>query len=97
MLKIKDGIDLKELEKEGYKRDDNLAYNQYTKIFYSTGKDYITNIISIDIISRVICGLEIGDYSDSEFDELCFVVPKEKIRELIKPLIEKGLVERIEE
>ncbi len=79
MLKIKDDIDLKELEKFGYEVDDvglNVAYLIYRKYI----KAYVS--IDIDTNNRVI-----SKNVDDEYKEIQ--------EEDIQDLIQAGLVEKV--
>ena len=77
MLKIKDNVDLKELEKFGYR----LLNNEYVK---ELGLDYENDDIYIDKITREI-------YLDT------YEFSNEYLLEVIKDLIQAGLVEKVVE
>jgi len=76
MLKIKDNVDLRELEKFGYR----LSNNEYVK---ELDLDYDNDIIFIDIKTREI-------YLDT------YEFSNEYLLEVIKDLIQAGLVEKEE-
>ena len=98
MLKIKDDVDLKELEKFGfikiYKYKGSLArglhrtLKGFSFIFYDEDENRKTHIIYIDKKSRII---EVEDFEDED--------DKEKLEnarnEIINKLIQAGLVEEM--
>ena len=98
MLKIKDNVDLKELEKYGYLEGSktlNVAYGYYGKYFeYDYEEridDYPMDIIEIGE-DRIIRLTETFKNSVRGFE----VEDDDRIKKLIKDLIKDGLVEKVE-
>lgn len=89
MLKIKDNIDLKELEKFGfvYEEDDVTEEDDKEPVilkYYRYGKDYKDYWIYVDIDTRILD----DEYADKIFAE---IVPAD----LIYDLIQANLVEKV--
>lgn len=86
MLKIKDNVDLKELEKFGFEKVDGLAYGYYFKNFYQGFRiaickprnEHIDREIFLDTYKDLY--EVIDDYNDTIFD-----------------LITSGMVEKVVE
>jgi hypothetical protein len=90
MLKIKDNVDLKELEKYGFE-DMSDIYGYYYRE-YKIMSPYFTEFIGIDI-DRCI-----GAYENADDDiRRISAHDDESIKELIDDLINDGLVEKVEE
>jgi len=96
MLKIKDNVDLKELEKFGFRVDDwNWAYNHAYEIplcvkqIKQFNKRKNVHFLDVHIENRII----------KLVDVYCsFLIEKEKIpRKYIQDLIDAGLVEKVVE
>jgi hypothetical protein len=81
MLKIKDNVDLKELEKYGYKE----------AIVYPLGNAMIKTLEYDDFIfiKDDYIGFEINDFCGSDYEKYC--------EELVNDLIKDGLVEKVED
>jgi len=92
MLKIKDNVDLKELEKFGFEYDDGKVkmdyhgYPSYSK-FWNMEHRYGVNEINVIIKTREIQMFEIPD------DDIRFAYEEKWIKDLIKA----GLVERVDD
>ena len=84
MLKIKDNVDLKELEKFGFKKDkndnDNIYYLDFKPYEAHTDYSYI-EINGEDRLFNIDC-VEVDDY--------------EKVLNVLFDLIQAGLVEKVE-
>ena len=81
MLKIKDNVDLKQLEKFGFKK-----YNCFGEHYAIQSKEYCT-LVSINLENRIIA-FRTTDYRLNEMVE---------ISKILYDLIQAGLVEKIEE
>ena len=86
MLKIKNDIDLKELEKYGFKHSDNEYYREY----YESDLDCDEIRISEDRIIKNWTCLELED------DSYCGESPLEGSFYKIIDLIDDGLVEKVD-
>lgn len=99
MLKIKDNVDLKELEKFGYKQGQdtaNVSYSAYGKVFeleYSAKlNDTLIDVIEIDKKTKKIECLR-----SSKMSHRSFVNNDEKLlKKYINDLIKAGLVEKVD-
>lgn len=86
MLKIKDNVDLKELEKFGF--EENQYYPNYVyECRTSKNKYYV--FINVDKNTREITGF-LGDYYHTKLNE-------KQIKNYVYALFEKGLVEKVGE
>lgn len=84
MLKIKDDIDLKELEKFGFELDE---YGDYRKIIYTGRRGQYFELL-INIKYRELLGYSEGADGDGEEDN---------IDDTLYDLIKAGIVEKVEE
>lgn len=103
MLKIKDNVDLKELEKFGYKKGEDMmccSYNAYGKI-YEQQLDSVLNVsgkgaiyvVEIDKKEKTIT-LEVTTRTAFR----CFVYTRDDVvKPYIQDLIQAGLVEKVED
>ena len=83
MLKIKDGVDLKELEKFKFEKHKYTYPNEY--IIYSTYSNRAIGLY-VDLETRMLKGT--SSSRDSEDDNTAF--------EILFDLIQAGLVEKVE-
>ncbi len=100
MLKIRDGIDLKELEKYGFKHyhtiwksDKNMPDESnwcYDLEFIDIDKKVQVLLIQIDDEDR-----KIQEYIDREYEMYCIV--KETRLNILYDLIKDGLVEKVDD
>ena len=89
MLKIKDNVDLKELEKYGYKKSDGYYYK-----FYDESKNFgIKTGTRIQIFNNTITE---GQILQTTIDKLGFQSTREELAINIFDLIKDGLVEKVE-
>ena len=88
MLKIKDNVDLKELEKFGYIYDEQL--NKYTKLFHYC---WFWREIDVYIDNPNFKSREIQAYSSI----ITEIVKEEWIEKNIQDLIKADLVEKVED
>lgn len=86
MLKIKDDIDLKELEKFGFEK--NLFYPNYV-YECRTNKSYYYVFIDVDKNTRIINGV-LGNYERTQLSVA-------QIKHFCPSIFEKGLVEKVGE
>ena len=84
MLKIKDDVDLKELEKFGFKQSN---YDKEILIIIYKDELYVEDYIEVDKIKRI---LTLGHYQE-EYGA-CYL----NVGELLYDLIQAGLVEKVE-
>ena len=91
MLKIKNNVDLKELEKYGYTKNCN-AYIKEIPLDYLKHLEIIVKKeeIFFRIEERGFAGYLSSPYTQKEFGFF-------KTRKYLKPLIKDGLVEKVEE
>jgi len=90
MLKIKENIDLKELEKYGF--EDMCDIYGYYYREYKIIAPYFTEFIGVDM------GRCIGAYKNADDDiRSISTYDDESIKELIDDLIKDGIVEKVEE
>lgn len=103
MLKIKDNVDLKELEKFGYLEGKYMlccSYNAYGKIYY----EQLDNILKVDI-EKAVYVVEIDKHNKKiELHVTTTTSPRsfcydheDIVRPYIKELIEADLVEEVED
>ncbi len=94
MLKIKDSVDLKELEKFGFNFVTHLGSNWYEKIVKVKKHSYYD--ITVFLQDRKIMTRKL---SNIKFRGLWHTIEKDvhKHKRLIKDLIKAGLVEKVEE
>lgn len=88
MYKIKDNVDLKELEKYGFKY--NSMYYAYTKVFTY---GFFTRHINIYIDNPRFQYREMRAYSSIPYD----LLNDEYIESVIQDLIDADLVEKVED
>ena len=100
MLKIKDNVDLKELEKFDYKQGQNMcnvSYSAYGKVFeveYSEElNDMLIDIVEIDKKTKEI---ELLRSSKNGFRSLIYDDEKQ-LKKYIDDLIKADLVEKVKE
>lgn len=91
MLKIKDNVDLKELEKYGYKLQEDW-WNRTTKVIGNDVKGEM--IYSKNVDSYVTIEIELETRRITENYDDVFVTVDEKY---IKDLIKAGLVEKVDD
>lgn len=88
MLKIKDSVELKELEKWGFVDDE--IYGRKVKIKrMMSGKEFNTEIVEIDLITR-----QLQIFIDDEYYE---IYTKSSTLDFIYDLIKADLVVKVEE
>ena len=103
MLKIRDDVDLKELEKFGYKKGEDMmccSYNAYGKIYEQqldsvlnvNGKDAIY-VVEIDKKEKTIT-LEVT--TRTAFRSFAYT-QADVVKPYIQDLIQTGLVEKVED
>lgn len=100
MLKIKDNVDLKELEKFGFKHkktvwksDKNIEdENEWSFILKFTNIDKEIQVVLIDIKDK---DRIISEYIDNKYEMYC-IVHKTRL-DVLYDLIQSGLVEKVEE
>ena len=85
MLKIKDNVDLKELEKYGFKLN---KWNEYTKEICGGRRGQCFDLIVFSNENRALYGFAYGADGDGEEDY---------IDNTLYDLIKDGLVEKVEE
>ena len=102
MLKIRDDVDLKELEKFGYKKGEDImccSYNAYGKI-YEQQLDSVLNVsgkgviyvVEIDEKSK---GIELNVTTRRAFRSFAYT-RDDIVKPYIQDLIQAGLVEKVE-
>lgn len=103
MLKIRDNVDLKELEKFGYKKGEDImycSYNAYGKI-YEQQLDSVLNvsgkgIIYVVEINEKSKGIELNLTTRRAFR--CFgYMQNDVVEPYVQDLIQAGLVEKVED
>ena len=103
MLKIKDNVDLKELEKFGYKKGEDImccSYNAYGKI-YEQQLDSVLNVSAKGVIYVVEIdekskGIELNVTTRRDFRSFAYT-RDDIVKPYIQDLIQAGLVERVED
>ena len=93
MLKIKDNVDLKELEKFGFETGYDYEYEKmYVDTYYNGSKSVVVEEETKEIF--IVC----YNFSFDETNGTKKIVKDEKyIKKYIKDLIKAGLVEKVEE
>lgn len=95
MLKIKDDIDLKELEKFGFAYREH--YKNYIKLHSNKDyEDYVDNYIQIDKNRVLRAYTRILNGHDTEYCDKSQTNIKDEFLDTIYGLIQAGLVEKIE-
>ena len=92
--KIKEDIDLKELEKYGYKKEDGITYIKYTNNTYHG----YPIVITINSLTRFIRKSFCWTCTEGEIIEIPIVRNNKDVKpdKYIKDLIKAGYVEEIE-
>lgn len=97
MLKIKDNVDLKELEKFGFWRDSAFrsyhrgVYKDYLELFNK--KEYlIINENRVIVKGKIVCILDFKGNSVNGY-----AIQTNKVKKYCSDLIQAGLVEKVEE
>jgi len=85
MLKIKDNVDLKELEKYGFKLNE---FNEYSKIICEGRRGQCFELIVFNGDNRILYGFACGADGDGEEDY---------IDDTLYDLIKDNLVEKVKE
>ena len=96
MLKIKDSVDLKELEKFGFWKDSNFKilhrgiYNKPTELL-SKGEYLLILRNRVIVKAKLICIIDLNGNSVNGY-----YVQTNRVRRYIDDLIQAGLVEKVE-
>ena len=94
MLKIRDGVDLKELEKYGYligEETINVSFNSYGKVF-----EVENQLIDVVEINKKTKEIELSRTTKNGFRSIVYDDEK-KLCNYIKDLIKADLVEKVDD
>ena len=97
MLKIKNNVDLKELEKFGFWKDDNFKilhrgiYDNYIELL--SKKEYLLILRNKAIVkAKLVCIMDLeGNFVDG------YYIQTTRVRRYIDDLIQAGLIEKVKE
>lgn len=94
MLKIKDNVDLKELEKFGFKY--RKHYDNYIKLHNEKNyEDFVDNYIQIGNDRILQPYARILDGHDTDYIDASQVIIKDEFLDTLYDLIQAGLVEKV--
>lgn len=96
MLKIKDNVDLKELEKFGFAY--RKYYNNYIKLHSEKNyHDFVDNYIQIEKNGTIKPFVQLLDGHDEKYIDEKQAIIKDELLDTIYDLIQAGLVEKVED